>query len=216
MSRFVKEIVFATNNEYKLKEATMIVESMFPSPLGRIVGLKDVGIDIEVEETGTSYKENSLIKLINTVQAVHDGLDKAERFFIADDSGLEIDYLDGAPGLYSSRFMGEDTPIDEKIREILRRMEGVPKEKRTARYKTCIAACTPSSVKFTIEKCFEGFISVEPRGEYGFAYDKIFETPDGKTFAELLPYEKNKISQRAEAIRDTVRGFERLGGMNNI
>ena len=185
------KVVFATGNENKLKEIRQITADMDIE----VVSMKDAGVYTDVDETGTTFEENAYLKA--SAIAKKCGLPT-----LADDSGLEIDYLGKQPGIYSSRFMGEDTPYPEKNAELLRRMEGVPDEKRTARFVCSICYVRPDGSNETVKATMEGIVAHQAAGSNGFGYDPIFFLPDrGCTSAELPPEEKNRISHRGKALR---------------
>lgn len=186
-----KRIIFATGNAGKMKE----IKSIFSDFDGEIVSMKEAGIDCEIEENGTSFEENALIK----AKAIHK---ITGDIVLADDSGLEVDYLNKEPGIYSARYMGEDTPYSVKNENIIKRLEGVPVEKRTARFVCVIAAVLPDGSTKVVRKTIEGYIGYEEKGENGFGYDPIFMVPEyNKTTAELTMEEKNKISHRGKALQ---------------
>ena len=190
------KIIFATGNKNKMKEIRMIL-----SDLGmEILYMKEVGIDVEVEEDGKTFEENAMIK----AKAIA-GLDKVKNMnaiVMADDSGLEIDYLNKEPGIYSARYAGTDTSYDIKNSLLLSRMKGVPDEERTARFVCAIAAAFPDGEVITTEGTVEGRIGYEERGSNGFGYDPIFYLPEYKmSTAELSPELKNEISHRGRALR---------------
>lgn len=192
----VKKIIFATGNQNKMREIREIMGNL---PV-EILSMKEAGIKADIREDGTTFEENAAIK----AKAVAELLPEQDRdtIVLADDSGLEIDALNGEPGIYSARYMGEDTSYHIKNAELIRRLEGVPEEKRTARFVCAVAAVLPDRTCLTVRGTIEGRIGYEERGSNGFGYDPIFMLPDrGCTTAELPPEEKNKISHRGKALR---------------
>lgn len=187
-----KRIIFATGNEGKMREIRMIL-----SDLGApVISMKEAGIDADIEENGTTFQENAVIK----AKAI---MEKSGAIVLADDSGLEIDYLDGAPGVYSARFMGEDTSYDRKNRAILEKLRDVPEEKRTARFVCSVACAFPDGRILTSSGAMEGIIGWEQKGANGFGYDPIFYLPAcGCTSAEISPEQKNELSHRGKALRE--------------
>ena len=168
-----------------------------------ILSMKEAGVNPEIVENGKTFEENSLIK----AQAVHALL--PDDIVMADDSGLEIDYLNKEPGIYSARYMGEDTSYDIKNNEILRRMDGVPDEKRTARFVCAIAAVFPDGGEEVTLGVIEGRVAYEIKGEHGFGYDPIFYLPEyGCTTAELPPEKKNEISHRGRGLQQMRKRIE--------
>ena len=191
-------IIFATGNAGKMKEIRTIMSDTYQE----IISMSDAGIQIDVEENGRSYEENALIKARAVAAFTKD-------IVLADDSGLEIDYLNKEPGIFSARYMGEDTPYSVKNANLISRLEGVPEEKRTARFVCAIAAVLPDGREITVRDAVEGIIGYEEKGSNGFGYDPIFYVPElGKTTAELSEEEKNQISHRGKALR---RMKEELG-----
>lgn len=185
-----KKIIFATGNEGKMKEIREIL-----GDLGyEILSMKEAGISVDVVEDGTTFEENAIIKAKAISEACHE-------IVLADDSGLEVDYMNKEPGVFSARFMGEDTSYHIKNQAIIDRLEGVPEEERTARFVCVIAAVFPDGTQVTKRATIEGIIGYEEKGENGFGYDPIFYLPEyGKTTAELSPEEKNAISHRGKAL----------------
>lgn len=184
------KIIFATGNKDKLRE---IKEIMSDCPV-EILSMKEAGIQADIEENGKTFEENALIK----AKAIH----QEDAIVLADDSGLEVDYLNKEPGVYSARYMGEDTSYDIKNQSIIDRLDGVEKEKRTARFVCAIAASLPDGSTLVTRETMEGYIGWEASGENGFGYDPIFY-PFGYdcSSAALSREEKNKISHRGKALR---------------
>ena len=187
-----KRIVFATGNAHKMVEIKSILKDL-DMP---IVSMKEAGIDIDIVEDGTTFEENALIKARAIAKLL------PEDIVLADDSGLEIDYLDKAPGIYSARFMGEDTPYIEKNTKILEKLKGVEDKDRTARFVCTIAAVIPGGKEEVVRGTIEGIIGHEIEGENGFGYDPIFYVPEmGCTTATMSPEKKNELSHRGNALR---------------
>ena len=184
-------IIFATGNAGKMREIREIMADMDME----ICSMKEAGISLDIEENGTTFEENAQIK----AKAIRD---LTGEIVLADDSGLEIDYLNKEPGIYSARYMGEDTSYHIKNAKLIERLEGVPDEKRTARFVCAIAAAFPDGSVKTVREAMEGRIGYEESGANGFGYDPIFYLPEyGCTSAELSMEEKNKISHRGKALR---------------
>ncbi len=195
-----RRIVFATGNENKMKEIRMILADLNME----IVSMKEAGVDIEIVEDGMSFEENAEIKARSVSRVLTSDI------VLADDSGLEIDYLDKAPGIYSARFAGEDTSYDIKNRIFLDRLEGVPDEERTARFVCAVAAVFPDGTAETVRETIEGRIAHEISGDNGFGYDPIFYVPEyGCTTAEMTPEQKNELSHRGKAMRSMKKILEK-------
>lgn len=189
----MNRIVFATGNAGKIREIREILQDI-PLP---VVSMREAGIDVDVEENGETYEQNALIK----ARAVA-ALASPEDIVMADDSGLEIDYLNKEPGVYSARYLGETTSYRVKNHNLIERLEGVPEEKRTARFVCVIAAVLPDGTELITRGVIEGRIGYEERGVGGFGYDPIFQLPEfGKSTAELTEEEKNEVSHRGRALR---------------
>lgn len=187
----MKRMIFATGNENKMKEIREILGAL---PL-EILSMKEAGVSADIVEDGKTFEENALIKARAICKL-------AGEMVLADDSGLEIDYLNKEPGIYSARYMGEDTSYHIKNKSLIDRLEGVPDEKRTARFVCAIAAVFPGGKELVVRGTVEGIIGYEEKGENGFGYDPIFYLPErGCTTAELPPEEKNSISHRGNALR---------------
>ena len=187
----MKEILIATSNAHKVEEFKAILE-----PEGyKVKSLLDIDAKIEIDENGTTFAENSRIKSETICKLL-------KITTIADDSGLEIDYLNGEPGVYSARYLGEDTSYRIKNQNLIDRLEGVPEEKRTARFVCVIAAVFPDGRTLMARGTIEGIIGYEERGEGGFGYDPIFWLPEyACSTAELTMEKKNELSHRGKALR---------------
>lgn len=187
----MKKLIFATGNEGKMKEIRMILGDLDYE----ILSMKEAGITADIVEDGKSFEENAIIKATAISKL-------ANCLVLADDSGLEVDYMDKMPGIFSARWLGEDTSYAVKNQKIIENLSGVPNDKRTARFVCAIAAAFPDGRVVTKRGTIEGIIGYEERGENGFGYDPIFFLPEyGKTTAELSPEEKNKISHRGKALQ---------------
>lgn len=191
------KIIFATGNEGKMKEIREILDGLtFLGEKVQILSMKEAGIDIDIIEDGTTFEENAMIKARAVAGAVK------EAIVLADDSGLVIDYLNGEPGIYSARYLGKDTSYRVKNANLVQRLEGVPDEKRSARFVCAIAAVLPDGRELSTRGTIEGRIGYEEKGLNGFGFDPIFYVPEiGKYTAELSDEDKNRISHRGKALR---------------
>ena len=184
----MKSIILASNNKDKVKEVKEILKGY------DIISMKEAGIDVDIEENGTTFEENALLK----ARAI---MKLTGQITMADDSGLEIDYLNKAPGVYSARFMGHDTSYDIKNKALIQKLEGVKGSDRSGRFVCAIAVCFPDGREIVKRGTMEGLIAEEIKGDNGFGYDPIVYLPEyGKTSGELAPEEKNKISHRGKAL----------------
>ena len=186
-----QKIVFATGNEGKMREVRLILQDLgFP-----VLSMKEAGVSLDIEENGTTFAENAMIK----ARAVWE---KTGGIVLADDSGLVVDYLGGEPGVYSARYLGEDTSYEIKNQAIIDRLADAKEEERTARFVSAIAAVLPDGSELVTEGTVEGLIAHEPAGNGGFGYDPIFYLPEYQCYsAELSLEEKNKLSHRGKALR---------------
>lgn len=184
----MKSIILASNNKDKVKEVKEILKGY------DIISMKEAGIDVDIEENGTTFEENALIK----ARAI---MKLTGQITMVDDSGLEIDYLNKAPGVYSARFMGHDTSYDIKNKALIQKLEGVKGSDRSGRFVCAIAVCFPDGREIVKRGTMEGLIAEEIKGDNGFGYDPIVYLPEyGRTSGELAPEEKNKISHRGKAL----------------
>lgn len=186
----MKKMIFATGNEGKMKEVRMILADMGYE----ILSLKDLDIDIEIEENGKTFEENAIIKA-RTI------MEMTQELVLADDSGLEVDYLDKEPGVHSARYLGSDTSYHIKNNHIIKLLERAGERERSARFISAIACAFPNGKIITTRGVIEGQIGYEEKGENGFGYDPIFYLPEyGCTSAELSLEKKNEISHRGKAL----------------
>lgn len=186
------KVIFATGNQGKMKEIRLIMEDLQLE----VLSMKEADIEIDIEENGQTFEENAMIK----ADAIANETKHA--IILADDSGLEIDYLNKEPGVQSSRYLGEDTSYEIKNQHILDLLDGVEQEKRTARFVCTIAAIFPDGKKEVVRETIEGYIGYESKGSNGFGYDPIFYVPEFDcTTAELTLEQKNQISHRGKALK---------------
>ncbi len=186
----MKKLIVATLNKGKLKEIREILAGL---PY-EVISMDEAGFSMDIEENGTTFEENAMIKSRTIWEATGE-------MVMADDSGLVVDYLDGAPGIYSSRFAGEGASDADKNKKLLGLLDGVPMEQRTARFVCAVAVVYPDGSDFTVRGQCEGLIWTEPRGANGFGYDPLFYIPEyDMTVAEMEPIKKNSISHRGRAL----------------
>ena len=185
----IEKMIFATGNEGKMREVRMILGDLG----AEILSLKEAGIQAEAEENGTTFEENAVIKAKEIMEKTG---------ALVDDSGLEVDALNGEPGIYSARYMGHETSYHIKNKNLIERLEGKTGEERSARFVCAIAACFPDGRVLTTRGTMEGQIGYEEKGENGFGYDPIFYLPEYQCYSGELPLEeKNKLSHRGKALR---------------
>lgn len=184
------DFLIATHNMKKREELHRIL-----APLGVSVFLDyEKGISLtDVEETGETFEENAFLK-------ARSGCKESGMPCIADDSGLMVDALDGRPGVYSARYMGENTPYPEKMAHLIKELDGVPDEKRSARFVSCAAVVFPDGREFSVTGVCEGAIGYEPKGENGFGFDPVFMVGE-RSFAQFSAEEKDAISHRGNSLR---------------
>lgn len=187
----MKQIIFATGNAGKMRE----IREIMADTGAEILSMKEAGLTADIEENGNTFEENAIIKA-KAIAALTDDI------VLADDSGLEVDYLNKEPGVYSARYLGEDTSYEIKNQAILDRLAGVPKDKRTARFVCAIAAVMPDGEVLVTRETIEGYIGDKPAGNGGFGYDPIFYVDEyGCSTAELTEEQKNEVSHRGKALR---------------
>ena len=204
-NKMTERIIFATGNQNKMKEIREIL-----SDCGiEVLSMKEAGMEADVVEDGAAFEENARIKAEYIARLA------PQDIVLADDSGLEIDYLNKEPGIYSARYLGEDTSYEIKNQALLYRMTGVEKERRTARFVCAIAAALPDGEVFTSRGTVEGYIGWKPSGANGFGYDPIFYVDEyGCSTAELTMEQKNAFSHRGNALRAVKEELKRRGYIN--
>ena len=189
-------ILVATTNPGKLDEYRHLLSTL---PGTQVLSPNDAEIWVEVAETEPTLAGNALLKARALYEALPPEAHAEGWWVLGDDSGLEVDALDGAPGVHSNRWAGPNTTADDRNRLLLERLADVPGERRTARFRCVIALIDPNGREQLVEGAVEGRMAREPRGSGGFGYDPIFELPGGRRMAELTPDEKNEISHRGVA-----------------
>lgn len=195
----MKKIIFATGNEHKMAEIRMILADLGAEVLSQ----REAGIQADVVEDGSTFEENAMIKATEIAKIATGMPQYKDAVILADDSGLEIDYLNKEPGIYSARYMGEDTSYDIKNRSIIDRLDQAVGTQRSARFVCAIAAVFPDGEEAVTLGTIEGEIAREPKGDGGFGYDPIFFVPEfGATTAQLTPKQKNQVSHRAKALKE--------------
>jgi XTP/dITP diphosphohydrolase len=194
------DLLLASQNAGKLAEMRILIAGL---PF-RVLGPRDLDIHEAPDETGTTFLDNAILKA-----RYYAG--RSGRLTVADDSGLSVDALDGGPGLFSSRFGGEGASDDDRNQLLLRKLEGVPRERRTARFTSAVAVAREGEVLFTAQETVEGLIAAEPRGGNGFGYDPLFFYPPfGRTFGESAGEDKDRVSHRGKAFARLRTFLERL------
>lgn len=196
----MRKFVVATKNKGKLKEIAEILKGLSYE----VVSMEDVGVSNDIEEYGSTFEENALIKAREVAALTGE-------MVMADDSGLEVDYLNGAPGIYSARYAGEGATDTDRNQKLLGELENVPQEKRTARFVSAIAVVFPDGRNFIVRGTCDGIIGLEPWGDHGFGYDPLFFMPEyGMTVAEMEPALKNKVSHRANALQQMLERLKQV------
>lgn len=193
------QLVLASRNQGKIQEIKEILQSVQPKI--QVLGLDSFPELGSIPEPGSTFQENAMHKAKTVCQAT--GL-----LSLADDSGLEVDALHGAPGVYSARYSGPQARDQENNQKLLQELKSVPLQQRSARFVCVLALCSPEGEHLLSQGTWEGRITLHPRGAQGFGYDPLFEDPRlGKTAAELKPEEKNRLSHRALAFKDFLQKF---------
>lgn len=196
----MRKLIVATKNKGKMKE----IEEILTGLPYEVASMEDVGLSQDIDEYGSTFEENALIKAREIAEITGE-------MVIADDSGLEVDSLNGAPGIYSARYAGEGASDSDRNDKLLNELKDVPFEKRTARFVCVIAVVFPEGESFTVRGTCEGYIEFEPRGNHGFGYDPLFFMQEyHKTVAEMNSEEKNQISHRGNALRQMLKKLKEI------
>lgn len=199
----MKKFIVATKNKGKIKEIEEILSGL---PF-EVISMEEAGITKDIEEHGSTFEENAHIKASEVFKLTGE-------IVMADDSGLEVDCLDGAPGIYSSRFAGENASDEDRNNKLLSMLEDVPFEKRRARFVCAIALILPDGKRFSIRESFEGYIGLKPEGTNGFGYDPLFYLPEyNMTAAQLQSQQKHEISHRGKALKKMVEILDDIYGL---
>lgn len=191
----MKKLLVASNNEHKISE----IKEILKDTNIEVIGLKEAGIDVDVEETGTTFMDNAYIK----AKAIYDLLDNREEYIVmSDDSGLEVDILKGAPGVYSARYAGEHGNSKKNNEKLLKELQGVEFEDRKGRFVCAVVLIASEGKEVKVQGAVEGYITDKECGKVGFGYDPVFYVKEfNKTFAEMTSDEKNSISHRGKALQ---------------
>jgi XTP/dITP diphosphohydrolase len=198
----MKTIVLASNNEHKIQEIKDILKEL---PF-KVISMKEAGIYTEVEETGTTFIENAYIK----ASEIYNLINNKDYLVMSDDSGIEVDALNGAPGVYSARYAGEHGNSDKNNEKLLKELKGKKQEERTARFVCAIVLVGLGEEAIKVQGTVEGYVTEEIRGKDGFGYDPLFFVPQyNRTFAEVSKEEKNKISHRSRALEMLVQEMKK-------
>ena len=196
----MRKFIVATKNKGKMKE----IEEILTGLPYEVVSMEEAGISQDIDEYGSTFEENALIKAREIAEITGE-------MVMADDSGLEVDFLNGAPGIYSARYAGEGASDSDRNNKLLNELKDVPFEKRTARFVCAIAVVFPEGESFTVRGACEGYIGFEPRGNHGFGYDPLFFMPEyHRTVAEMSSEQKNQISHRGNALRQMLKKLKEL------
>ena len=215
-------IIFATGNKGKIRE----IRDIITDPDTEVLSMKEAGVAADPDENGTTFEENALIKTRAVAEQLRQKKEAGELDFdtegtqitiMSDDSGLVIDALNGEPGIYSARYLGYDTDYNYKMNQIMKRMEDVPEEKRTARFVAAVGAIFPDGSEHVVRGAMEGVIAHGIHGQNGFGYDPFFYLPEyGKTSAEITEEQKNAISHRGKALRAMMKLLDEWRAENPV